>query len=132
MKKLKAKNFIPVPTNEAYEVSLQLIAETRAENHFLFRRVWFLEQKIKESVENEINVMSYEKIIKILMKKCYENYELFHQLETEITLISGYRKKEIKRFFKLSQEMILKDKRSNDFFQIPNQPYPFPNKLNYK
>ena len=51
---------------------------------------------------------------------------------SEINSITGWRRKIAKKIFKLSNEIIEKNKRSNVFFEIPNHPFPFPNKLNYK
>lgn len=132
MKKLKAKNFIPLPTNETYEIYMQLIVEGRTENYFLQRRLWFLRQKMKASVGDEITFNSYEKIYDSLLDKSLKNLNFCHDLELCITAISGYRKKDIRRISKLTKAMILKNTRFNECFEIANQPFPFPIKLNYK
>lgn len=132
MKKLRVKDFIPFPSNDGFEHSIQIIAELYAENYFWDQKIWYFEQKIKESEKDEISIQHYKKLIRKIIRKCNDNYELSNSLIAEINSITGWRRKIAKKIFKLSNEIIEKNKRSNVFFEIPNHPFPFPNKLNYK
>ena len=48
MKKIKAKNYFPYPSQESFEDALNIIAEIRAENYFWTKKIWYVEQKIKK------------------------------------------------------------------------------------
>ena len=42
------------------------------------------------------------------------------------------KKKITKKFVQMTDELILQDRRSNDYFIIKNQPFPFEDELNYR
>ena len=50
----------------------------------------------------------------------------------DITKVTGIKKKITKKFIQMTDELILQDRRSNDYFIIKNQPFPFEDELNYR
>ena len=50
----------------------------------------------------------------------------------DITKVTGIKKKITKKFVQMTDELILQDRRSNDYFDIKNQPFPFEDELNYR
>ena len=49
----------------------------------------------------------------------------------DITKVTGIKKKITKKFVQMTDELILQDRRSNDYFNIKNQPFPFEEELDY-
>ena len=62
MKKIKAKNYFPYPSQESFEDALNIIAEIRAENYFWTKKIWYVEQKIKKFANDDINREFYVRL----------------------------------------------------------------------
>ena len=132
MKKIKAKKFFPYPSQESFEDALNIIAEIRAENYFWTKKIWFVEQKIKKYKEDDIQHAFYLKLRDSLDEKICSSHTVYIDLLLDITKVTGLRKKVRKRFIQMTDELIMQDKRSNDYFDLPNQPFPFEEELNYR
>lgn len=122
MKELKAKKFFPYPSKKGFEDALNVIAEIRAENHLWEQKISFLNQRIEEFEEDEISYAFYLRLIQDLDKKILQSYLMYIDLLNEITFVTGSGKKITKEYIKLTNEIILKDKRSSDYFDRPNYP----------
>ena len=132
MKKIKAKNFFPYPSQESFDDALNIIAEIRAENYFWTKKIWYVEQKIKKFANDDINREFYVRLRDKLDKKICNNHTIYIDLLLDITKVTGIKKKITKEFIQMTDELILQDRRSNDYFDLPNQPFPFEEELNYR
>ena len=130
MKKIKAKNYFPYPSQESFEDALNIIAEIRAENYFWTKKIWYVEQKIKKFANDDINREFYVRLRDKLDEKICNSHTIYIDLLMDITKVTGIKKKITKKFVQMTDELILQDRRSNDYFDIKNQPFPFEDKLN--
>ena len=132
MKKIKAKNFFPYPSQESFDDALNIIAEIRAENYFWTKKVWYVEQKIKKFANDDINREFYVQLRDKLDEKICNSHTIYIDLLMDITKVTGIKKKITKKFIQMTDELILQDRRSNDCFNIQNQPFPFEEELDYR
>ena len=132
MKKIKAKNFFPYPSQESFDDALNIIAEIRAENYFWTKKVWYVEQKIKKFANDDINREFYVRLRDKLDEKICNSHTIYIDLLMDITKVTGIKKKITKKFIQMTDELILQDRRSNDYFNIQNQPFPFEKELDYR
>ncbi len=132
MKKIKAKNFFPYPSQESFDDALNIIAEIRAENYFWTKKIWYVEQKIKKFANDDINREFYVRLRDKLDENICNSHTIYIDLLMDITKVTGIKKKITKKFVQMTDELILQDRRSNDYFNIKNQPFPFEDELNYR
>ena len=111
---------------------MNIIAEIRAENYFWTKKIWYVEQKIKKFANDDVNREFYVRLRDKLDEKICNSHTIYIDLLMDITKVTGIKKKITKKFVQMTDELILQDRRSNDYFNIKNQPFPFEDELNYR
>ena len=104
MKKIKAKNYFPYPSQESFEDALNIIAEIRAENYFWTKKIWYVEQKIKKFANDDINREFYVRLRDKLDEKICNSHTIYIDLLMNITKITGIKKKITKKFILIGKK----------------------------
>ncbi len=90
------------------------------------------ESETKKFANDDVNREFYVRLRDKLDEKICNSHTIYIDLLMDITKVTGIKKKITKKFVQMTDELIVQDRRSNDYFNIKNQPFPFEDELNYR